>query len=226
MIRRKHYVPPDFSFSVVVRYTLHCKQVAAMSSDTFIITGLGNPGEQYNGTRHNVGFAAVDELNRLAGDGVFLKKWEAATVKVSLWGATVHLVKPLTYMNRSGRAVAGFVDFYKIKPEQLIVIHDDLDMRPGRLKLVSGGGSGGHNGIRSIVDSLGESSFFRLKIGIGRPGSGTTPAQMPVEKYVLTAFNSEEVDIITARYAEIAKGLQLLIENDPLRAMNYLNSFK
>ncbi len=197
-----------------------------MSSDTFIIAGLGNPGEQYRDTRHNVGFAAVDELNRLAGDNIFLQKWDAATVKVSLWGVTAHLVKPLTYMNRSGRSVARFVDFFKIPPDRLIVIHDDLDMKPGRLKLVLGGGSGGHNGIRSIVECLGENRFYRLKIGIGRPGGGSAPAQIPVEKFVLTAFQNEEAEIIADRYVEITKGLQIFIENDPLRAMNYINSFK
>jgi peptidyl-tRNA hydrolase, PTH1 family len=197
-----------------------------MSSETYIIAGLGNPGEQYRDTRHNVGFTAVDELNRLAGDPIFLQKWDAATVKLSLWGATIHLVKPQTYMNLSGRSIARFVDFFKISLERLIVIHDDLDMKPGRLKLVSGGGSGGHNGIRSIVDCLGESGFYRLKIGIGRPGSGSSPVPIPVEKYVLTAFQNEEAEIIAGRYTEIAKGLQVFIENDPRRAMNYINSFK
>ena len=207
-------------------FIFYRKHHVTMSSETYIIAGLGNPGEQYRDTKHNVGFAAVDELNRLAGGTIFLHKWDAATVKVSLWGATVHLVKPMTYMNLSGRSVARFVDFFKITPDRLIVIHDDLDMKPGRLKLVSGGGSGGHNGIRSIVDCLGENRFYRLKIGIGRPGSGSSPAQIPVENYVLTAFQSEEAEIIADRYGEIAKGLQIFIENDSRRAMNYINSFK
>ena len=197
-----------------------------MLSDTYLLIGLGNPGSQYMGTRHNIGFDVVDEVARLEAAEITIQKWEAHTVKISLWGTTIHLIKPMTFMNRSGRSVARFIDFYKIPPEKILVVHDDLDMRTGRLKLVRGGGTGGHNGIRSIVSSTGEKEFFRLKIGIGRPGNGLAHANIPVEKYVLTSFYDEEKELLQSRMINILEGLQIFVEADATQAMNYLNSFK
>lgn len=197
-----------------------------MASKTYILAGLGNPGEKYSGTRHNIGFEVADEVARSAGMPVSVQKWDALTAKVSFAGATVHIIKPMTYMNLSGKSVVKFMDFYKVPIDQLIVVHDDLDMKVGRLKLVHGGGTGGHNGIRSIVSSLGEKDFYRLKIGIGRPGSGSTPAEMSVEKYVLTKFAGEEKDHIHNRMSEITEGLGKYFQGDPSRSMNFLNSFK
>ena len=194
---------------------------------TFLFVGLGNPGEKYSGTRHNVGFDVIDAMAAGYADGdSFVQKWDALAMKVSLWGATIHLVKPQTYMNLSGRAVARYLDFYKVPLDSMVVIHDDLDMRTGRLKLVSGGGTGGHHGIRSIVESIGDNKFYRLKIGIGRPGSGSGLVQIPVEKYVLTSFCPEEATLITERMTDILTGLRKFVEDTPLQSMNYLNSFK
>jgi PTH1 family peptidyl-tRNA hydrolase len=122
--------------------------------------------------------------------------------------------------------VTRYVDFFKVPLTRIIVVHDDLDMKPGRLKLVSGGGTGGHNGIRSIVDHLGGNGFYRLKIGIGRPGSGDVHPDIPVDKYVLTSFQDDEMNVIQNRIKEILKGLELFFSDDVPGAMNFLNSCK
>lgn len=197
-----------------------------MAPKNYILVGLGNPGMKYSGTRHNVGFDIADKVASFSGRGIDIEKWDSHTVKISLWDAVIHLVKPMTYMNLSGKAVARFAHFYKIPLDRMIVVHDDLDMNTGRLKLVKGGGAGGHNGIRSIVQSLGDNNFFRLKIGIGRPGNGLTPVEMPVEKYVLTGFSKEENRIIEERVTAVVDGLQLFFQQDYLKSMNFLNSFK
>lgn len=197
-----------------------------MVTESFLVVGLGNPGERYAGTRHNIGFDCVDILSGKNG-GVFSKqKWDAVTARISSGGKDIHLVKPHTFMNRSGISVVRFVDFYKFPLDHVLVIHDDLDMASGRLKLVKGGGAGGHNGIRSLVSSLGENGFFRLKIGIGRPGSWGTPEKMPVDKYVLTPFGSEEQSALKKRLDEAVSGLEMFFTEGPARAMNYLNSFR
>ena len=197
-----------------------------MSSDPYIMVGLGNPGAKYLGTRHNIGFEVVDAMAKDKDTAIALEKWESLTAKIILGGTTVHLIKPMTYMNLSGKSVARFVDFFKVSPEKIIVIHDDLDMKPGRLKVVAGGGTGGHNGIRSIVDHLGINDFYRLKIGIGRPGTGNVHADIPVDRYVLTSFQNDENDLIQERIGDIIKGLELFFGGDVSGAMNFLNSFK
>lgn len=197
-----------------------------MASDTYILVGLGNPGAKYTNTRHNIGFVVIDAIAEKAGAPIFKEKWEAETAKVSLWGATVHLVKPMTYMNLSGRSVARFVDFYKIPLANLLIIHDDLDMKTGRLKLVHSGGAGGHKGILSIANTIGETNFYRLKIGIGRPGRDGVPGEMPVERFVLTSFKEEESRHINDRMAQVIGGIQTYVAGDPSRSMNYINSFK
>jgi len=197
-----------------------------MAAETYILVGLGNPGEKYSGTRHNIGFEVADELARKNGTDISVQKWDALTVKLFFDGTTVHIVKPMTYMNLSGKSVARFSDFYKIEPAKLIVVHDDLDMNIGRLKLVYGGGAGGHNGIRSIVNCIGTNDFYRLKIGIGRPGSGSAPAEMAVDKYVLTSFDRVESDHIKSRISDLLKGLEQFFQGQPAKAMNYINSFK
>ena len=197
-----------------------------METQDFIIVGLGNPGAQYCGTRHNVGFFVVDELARRWNASVFLEKWQAQHVPLSTGEAKVHLIKPLTFMNRSGRAVGQYYRFYKITPGQLLVVHDDLDMAPGRIKLVKGGGAGGHNGIKSLVESLGTPDFYRLKIGIGRPGNGVVHPDFPVDKYVLGDFADDELAVLQSRYDSLADGIQLFCQGHPAKAMNLLNSLK
>lgn len=197
-----------------------------MSENDFLIIGLGNPGSKYNDTRHNVGFIVVDELASRWGDRLATQKWDAFSCRISQWGARLTLVKPMTFMNLSGRSVAEFVHFYRISIENIVVIHDDLDMHPGRLKLVQGGGAGGHNGIRSITQHLGSNGFFRLKIGIGRPGKNGVHSDFPVDQYVLSAMGQIESDLLRERMDSIEAGLRYFVSGSPARAMSLINSVK
>jgi len=197
-----------------------------MEQRDFIIVGLGNPGEQYCSTRHNVGFFIVDELARRWNSTVSLDKWNAQYISLSIEKEKVHLVKPLTFMNLSGRTVVNFFRFYKVIPEHLLVIHDDIDMAPGRVKLVKGGGAGGHNGIKSIIETLGIKDFYRLKIGIGRPGNGIIHPEFPVDKYVLGNFTKEELEHLQSRYDHLEEGIRLFLLGSPPKAMNLLNGLK
>jgi PTH1 family peptidyl-tRNA hydrolase len=197
-----------------------------MENKDFIIVGLGNPGEQYRSTRHNVGFFVVDELARRWNSTISQEKWQAQYISLSVGREKVHLVKPITFMNRSGKAVVNFLRFYKVDPDQLLVVHDDLDMVPGRIKLVKGGGTGGHNGIKSLVESLGTKDFYRLKIGIGRPGNGTVHPDFPVDKYVLSNFTDEDFAVLQSRYDIFEDGIRLFLQGYPAKAMNLLNGLK
>ncbi|MCP4340373.1 MAG: aminoacyl-tRNA hydrolase [Desulfobulbaceae bacterium] len=198
----------------------------SMEKKDFIIVGLGNPGEQYRSTRHNAGFFVVDELARRWGSNISQGKWDARYVSLSVDHQKVHLVKPETFMNRSGKAVLPFFRFYKVDPDQLMVVHDDLDMAPGRIKLVKGGGAGGHNGIRSLVETLGTKEFYRLKIGIGRPGNGAVHAEFPVDKYVLSNFSDEDLNILQSRYNSLEDGIRDFLQGNSSKAMTLLNSLK
>ena len=134
-----------------------------------LVAGLGNPGKEYEGTPHNVGFQTVDILLQQLGLSGFQQKFQSLLLRTSLKGEACIFLKPQTYMNRSGNAVAECADFYKIPVENILVISDDLDLPPGKARFRDGGGHGGHNGLRSIIDSLGSGQFRRVRIGIGRP---------------------------------------------------------
>lgn len=197
-----------------------------MVKKDFIIVGLGNPGDQYRSTRHNVGFFVVDEIARRWKSAIFQEKWQALYASLSVGDGKVHLVKPVTFMNRSGDAVVQYFRFYKVNPDQLLVIHDDIDMAPGRIKFVKGGGAGGHNGIKSLVEKLGTNDFYRLKIGIGRPGTGEIHPGFPVDKYVLGNFTDEEFATLQSRYDNFEDGIHLFLQDNPAKAMNLLNGLK
>jgi len=197
-----------------------------MSEIDFLLVGLGNPGVEYEMTRHNVGFQVIDELQKVWRCGEFVRKWNADYSTGSFTDKKIHLIKPMTFMNRSGQAVASFCKFYKLAPERIVVVHDDLDMMPGRVKLVKGGGAGGHNGIKSIMQSLGEKDFYRLKYGIGRPGQGDVHPDFPVEKYVLGKYSKSELSFFSERLPLIVEGLEIFLRNGPSQAMNILNVLK
>lgn len=128
----------------------------------YLIIGLGNPGQHYAGTRHNIGFMMLDYIAEKNNLTFLDSKWNALVSKAVVWDESLVLLKPQTFMNLSGTAVAQAVNFYKLQPANIIVIHDDLDMEFGRLKIVSGGGDGGHKGIRSIIEHLGTKNFPRI----------------------------------------------------------------
>lgn len=197
-----------------------------MDEETYLIAGLGNPGPNYENTRHNIGFQVIDALARSHGLSPDLNKWDALYCRASLWGARVFLVKPQTFMNLSGKSVARFADFFKISPSHILVIHDDIDMHPGRVKLVASGGPGGHNGIRSLIQCLGTKDFYRLKYGIGRPGQNGVHPEIPVDRFVLTSFGGDEQALFDERMSVLAEGIQTFVTSGAQQAMNILNAVK
>ena len=164
-----------------------------------LVAGLGNPGREYEQTRHNVGWLVADELARRHG-GSFRSKFSGRVADVRVDGRRLALLKPETYMNESGRSVGAGARFYKAPPERTLLVHDDVDLEEGRLQARLGGGLAGHNGLRSIAQHLGTNDFLRLRIGVGRPGRGDP---RPVADYVLSPFDPAfDVDALVARAAD------------------------
>ncbi|HEX9416707.1 MAG TPA: aminoacyl-tRNA hydrolase [Gaiellaceae bacterium] len=164
-----------------------------------LVAGLGNPGREYERTRHNIGWLVVDELAERLGAS-FRSKFSGRLAQARLGEARIALLKPETYMNESGRSIAGAARFFKVPASSLLVVHDDVDLEEGRLQARAGGGLAGHNGLRSIAQALGTQDFLRLRIGIGRPGRGD---RRPVSDYVLSRFDPEtDVDALVSRAAD------------------------
>ena len=161
-----------------------------MERKTYLIVGLGNPGLEYARNRHNVGFHCLDRLARAHDLDIRRRKKRARVAKGTIAGQQVVLAMPQTFMNESGRAVGPLTRFFQVELERLLVIYDDLDLPPGTIRMRPGGGSGGHKGMRSIIQYLGSQEFARLRIGIGRP-----PGRMDPADYVLQDINGEEVDL-------------------------------
>jgi PTH1 family peptidyl-tRNA hydrolase len=161
---------------------------AAASTLDLLVVGLGNPGREHERDRHNVGWRVVDEVVR-RNDGSFKSKFSGRLAELRVGDARVALLKPETYMNDSGRSLASARSFFKVPIEQILVVHDDVDLETGRLQARAGGGLAGHNGLRSIVAALGSQDFLRLRIGVGRPGRGDP---RDVASYVLSAFEPED----------------------------------
>ena len=169
-----------------------------------LVAGLGNPGREFARTRHNIGFMVCDELARRHG-GSFRSKFSGELAEVRLDGRKAALLKPQTYMNESGRSVAAAARFFKLPPEQLLALHDEADLEPGRLQARLGGGLAGHNGLRSLAQHLKTQEFLRLRIGVGRPERGDP---RPVADFVLSPFD-EHVDVegLVARAADAVETL-------------------
>jgi PTH1 family peptidyl-tRNA hydrolase len=164
-----------------------------------LVAGLGNPGREYERTRHNLGWLVLDELARRHG-GSWRSKFSGSFAEVRLGDLRLGLLKPETYMNESGRAVGEAARFYKVEPEGLLVVHDDVDLEPGRLQARAGGGLAGHNGLRSLAQHLGSQEFDRLRIGVGRPGRGDPRS---VSDWVLSSFAPEDdVESLIAKAAD------------------------
>ena len=187
----------------------------------FLVAGLGNPGEKYHLTRHNIGFLFLDYLADKLRVNFSATKWQADVAKAMFGTEQVLLLKPQTFMNLSGNAVAGAAVFYKIPPEKIIVIHDDLDMPLGRVKVVVNRGTGGHNGIRSIVSLLGSKDFIRVKAGIGRPIEA-----IPIERYVLTKMTDSEIACVQGMMDIVYESVRIIIRDGAGLAMNRINSSK
>ena len=167
-----------------------------------LVVGLGNPGREYAAHRHNVGFMVCDELARRRG-ATFRGKFSGELAETRIEGRRVALLKPQTYMNESGRSIGAAVRFFKVEPTALLVVHDEVDLEPGRLQARAGGGLAGHNGLRSIAKALGTQEFLRLRVGVGRPGRGD---RRPVADFVLSSFDAaDDADALVARAADAAE---------------------
>ena len=197
-----------------------------MSDTEFLIVGLGNPGPQYERTRHNAGFIALDFFAQEHGLGFSQEKWQGVFCRTRLAGERLILVKPQTFMNKSGECVVRFADFYKINPKNILVVHDDLDLPPNRLKVVARGGAGGHNGIRSIIQHLGTSEFSRLKLGIGRPERNEQGQGIPVERYVLSSFGEAGQKNLKEQCVLAVEAMDLWLEEGIDLCMNRMNGRK
>ena len=176
----------------------------AASSLDLLVVGLGNPGREYAGNRHNVGWMVVDELARRHGAS-WRGKFSGQLAELRIDDHRVALLKPETYMNESGRSVQAAASFFKVEPDALLVVHDESDLEPGRLQARLGGGLAGHNGLRSIAKQLGTPDFLRLRVGVGRPGRGDP---RPLADYVLSNFEpAEDAEAIVARAADAVETL-------------------
>lgn len=184
-----------------------------------IIAGLGNPTDKYRGTRHNVGFEAIDRIAEDYGISVETYKHKSLCGKGLIAGQKVLLMKPQTFMNNSGEALREAMDFYKINPEdELIVLYDDISLGIGRLRIRAKGSAGGHNGIKSIIAHIGTEKFKRIKIGIGEK-----PDKMDLADYVLGHFSPTEKNSITEAAKNTSEAIKIILDKDITAAMNQYN---
>jgi peptidyl-tRNA hydrolase, PTH1 family len=185
----------------------------------YLIVGLGNPGKKYEAHRHNVGFMTVDRLHGSGG----LPAWKEKFSGVFSRGDDVMLLKPMTYMNVSGDSVQPAAAFVKVEPDHVIVVHDELDLPFGDVRIKSGGGHAGHNGLRSIIERLGTPEFLRVRIGIGRPPAGF---RGEVADYVLSGFDPVERAMLPDIVENAAKAARLVVDKGPGPAQNVVNARK
>jgi PTH1 family peptidyl-tRNA hydrolase len=189
----------------------------------FLVTGLGNPGQEYHLTRHNIGFFFVDCLANSYSWQADILKMQGLYCQGRAFGAQIFLLKPQTYMNLSGECIRAFIDYFKIPLERILVLHDDLDLQAGRIKLVSKGGAGGHNGIRSISQHVGTLDFARMKIGIGRPFVYADGTSQPVDRFVLSKMNEDELRMFAGRTSLVEEAVSLFVREGISVCMNQIN---
>ncbi|MEM6533424.1 MAG: aminoacyl-tRNA hydrolase [Myxococcota bacterium] len=183
----------------------------------YIVCGLGNPGARYERTRHNVGFEVVDELARRFHFPPFKREKKSELSRGVMGDAEVFLHKPTTYMNLSGEALGPVARYYKIAPDRVIVIHDELDFDPGVLRLKRGGGAGGHNGLKSIIQHF-DPGFLRLRMGVGKP-----PPGRPGADWVLSRFMPDERVLIDEAVVDTCEAVVAILEDGADKAMNTIN---
>jgi peptidyl-tRNA hydrolase, PTH1 family len=186
--------------------------------EPFIIFGLGNPGREYERTRHNIGFIAIDKLSIAWKIDLSRVRYKSINGEGRFDQTKVILVKPLTFMNRSGNAVQSFINFYKITPDRVLVIHDDLDLPFGSLRIRSSGGSAGQRGMQSIITRIGTNEFARLRVGIGRP-----PGRMEAADYVLQKFSEKDQKDLDFVLEAIVDAVETLIKDGVEKAMTLYN---
>ena len=185
----------------------------------FLIAGLGNPGDKYKNNRHNIGFQIIDTYLTFFSQNKLIDKFDSEYTSINFKENKLHIIKPKTFMSESGIAVNKCINFFKIPLENLIVIYDEMDLSPGNIKIKFGGGSAGHNGIKSIINCLGSEKFTRVRIGIGKPVN-----KEKISSYVLSNFTNDELNL----FNEIKTNIKYIIEDLVLEglpfAMNKFNS--
>lgn len=187
-----------------------------------LLVGLGNPGPEYSQTRHNAGFWLVDQYARQHQVSLQPEtKFFGHTARIQRGNIDLRLLQPMTFMNRSGQAVAAIANFYKISPSEILVAYDELDLPPGVAKFKTGGGAGGHNGIKDMIAQLGSDQFHRLRIGIGHPGD-----KARVTGFVLGKAPASEQQLLEQSIDQACRGIDLFLEQGMLAAQQFLHSFK
>ena len=184
----------------------------------YLIVGLGNPGSEYKGTRHNIGFDVIDYLAEKNNININKKKFKAEYGEGNIAGEKVILLKPTTYMNLSGESIREVINFYKISGEQIIVIYDDISLEIGRLRIRGKGSAGGHNGIKSIIANLSSDVFSRIKVGVGQPKGDLV-------SHVLGKFSKEEQEMLKKVISAAGDSAEEIIKSGEVEAMNKYNSF-
>lgn len=184
----------------------------------YLIIGLGNPEEEYSKTRHNMGFNAINKIAEQYGLKINKNKFQGLYESAIIEGQKVILIKPQTYMNLSGECVKQFVDFYKIQKEEILVIYDDMDIKPGKIKIRKKGGPGGHNGMKSIIKMLGTEELSRIRVGIGRPEHNGDEIN-----YVIGAIPEEEIPKLNEGVENAKEAVIEVLKNGIDSAMNKLN---
>ena len=188
---------------------------AAGSSVSWLIVGLGNPGTEYAHTRHNVGFSAIDALARTVGARIDRAKYHALVGEATVAGARVLLMKPQTFMNCSGTAISAAADFYKIAPENVIVICDDITQDPGKMRIRKSGSAGGHNGLKSIIAFLDSQNFKRIRIGVGAKPN----PEYDLADWVLGKFSKDDKVLVNSCYENAYNAIELIVKGDIEKAM-------
>ena len=186
---------------------------------TWLVVFLGNPGPKYNGTRHNAGFMAADAMAAKRGIRIDRVRFKALTGELSLGGEKLLLMKPQTYMNLSGEAVAQAARFYKIPPERVIVVSDEVALPVGRMRIRSSGSAGGHNGLKSIIACLGSDQFPRIRLGVGAPPH----PDYDMADWVLGVFRDQDAEDMAALFAKVSDAVECYITEGPEKAMNKFN---
>ena len=203
--------------------TTRKRRIKTVSNSIRLIVGLANPGPEYSRTRHNAGAWLIEELARM--HNVVLKsesKFFGLTGRIQQNGQDMRLLIPTTFMNLSGKAIAAMANFYGIEPEEILVVHDELDLPPGVAKLKKGGGHGGHNGLKDTISKLGNNKeFYRLRVGIGHPGD-----KNKVSGYVLGKAPEKEQRAIDEAVDEASRCIDILLKDGITKAMNRLHTFK
>ena len=210
----------EFCYSIFIKNHVYRKQ-HRKDKMMYLIAGLGNPTREYDKTRHNVGFSVIDVLADRYNIDVSDRKHKALCGRGVIEGEKVLLLKPQTFMNLSGESIREAVDYYKIDPEDIIVIYDDISLEPGQLRIRLKGSAGGHNGIKNIIAHLGTQEFPRIKVGVG-----AKPPKMDLADYVLSRFGAEEQKLMDEAFGEAAEAAVMMMTAGAERAMNHYNAKK